>query len=304
MRTPQEALTQFVEQAEGFDPQHKLKLIVFSADKKKATYVRLKIGTNNLDEKHHFENHLKQCNFTYLVSKPKTYEEIKTIKKNTVIWQSAGIWFGYDLFQNKKLLQQFKTYKTLLKKQQHKKADALGAALYGYPSCCQKEYGKQHDIDYTKKKYTYYQYYKKIHDTEQKFPFIFHTPCSTKCRRTEKLNRTYKKTVHHEAPHFYKNYTKKRQFTATLVSDTYSDILDNKNNSIWTHKNAYEHAMLTLKPINKHHYLLSYLSKKELPLGSTYSARITTSCETATIKLDKKKRTIKNFHHERIYHHP
>ena len=95
------------------------------------------------------------------------------IKKNKVVWRLQGIWFGYDLFHTERQVDRFVEYKRLIKKGKFAQADKLGGKLYGYPACCVNEFIKERKKSYIAKKYSYFEFYKHIRDSNVRFPFIF-----------------------------------------------------------------------------------------------------------------------------------
>ncbi|MBI4148030.1 hypothetical protein HY490_01955 [Candidatus Woesearchaeota archaeon] len=289
----------YVQSAKAFDLSEKIKLVVFATGIKPAAYVRLKIGPKNLECKAHFEKHLKDCRIKFLRSGPKTYEEISAVKRNAVVWTPAGIWFGYDLFADKRAKQNFLTYKILKSKGQHARADCIGAGIFGYPSCCQKQYTKEHSMNYVRKHYTYYGFYKKTQDVDRKFPYIFHFPCTTTCTRTQTMNARHRALVKRHAPHVFASFTAKHHFTTPVIVDSVSDILDNAGLSIWSRKNGTNAELITKEKINGHHYLVSHLTKKSLLKGEIYPAHMTIRHETGMVTLGKKKGTLARLHHER-----
>ena len=115
----------------------------------------------------------------------------------TVHPSHAKIYGAYEPAKIKKL---FAAYESLLLKGKQRMADKLGAELYGYPACCQKEYTKEHDMQYVENKYTAYAFYKKLHDVDIRFPFIFHSPCSLSCLQTKELNKRHKTIIKKYAP--------------------------------------------------------------------------------------------------------
>jgi len=292
-----EALYTFAAIADGFDIKEKIKLILFTAGLKSSTYIILKINPDSLDEKYRFEQLLKQNKILFSATKQKGYEEITKIKGNEIIWEFKGAWIGYDLFKDKKTKKLFEQYKNLISKQQIKKADEIGGKIYGYPSCCVKQRLKEIP-EYIKKHYSYYEYYKRIHDTERKYPFVFFIPCSTKCKKIAALNRKYSNIIKRLTPEIWKEYTKKDKFKSELIVDEESDILL-KGKTIWPERDAHEYDLILRKPHNKKHYLYAYLTKKNYEKGTVLEVSITQQYDYADIKVRKVKGIIKNLIHER-----
>jgi hypothetical protein len=292
-----EALYTFITIADGFDIKEKLKLVLFTAGLKSSTYVILKINPESLDEKYRFEQLLKQNKILFSPSRQKGYEEITKINRNKIIWELKGIWIGYDLFKNKKTKIQFEKYKNLIAKQQIKKADNIGGKIYGYPSCCIKQRQKE-SPEYIKEHYTYYKFYKKIHDTERKFPFIFYSPCSIKCKKTSLLNKKYSNTIKKFTPELWQQYSKKDQFKTEIIIDEESDIFI-KGKTIWPARDAHEYDVIPKKPHNKKYYLYAYLTKKNYEKGAVLEASITQQYDYADIQVKRIKGIIENLMHER-----
>jgi len=292
-----QVLNTFAVISDGFDIKDKIKLVLFTAGLKLSTYIILKINPESLDEKYRFEQLLKQNKILFSASREKSYEEITDIKKNEIIWELKGTWIGYDLFKDKKTKELFKKYKRLIRHRQIKKADLLAGKLYHYPSCCIKHYLKETN-KFIRKNYTCYEYYKRFHDTERKFPFIFHTPCSLKCKATAKLNRLYSNAIKKYAPEILKKYSKKDSFKSQIIIDEESDILENTK-TIWPEKNGYEYSVILKKPHNKKHYLYAYLTKKFYERGTILSAKITQQYDYADIKTKKIDRIIPDLMHIR-----
>jgi len=292
-----EVLYTFAAISKGFDIKEKIKLILFTAGLKSATYIILKINPDSLDEKYRFEQLLKQNKILFSASRQKGYEEITSIKGNKIIWELKGIWIGYDLFKDKKTKKQFEQYKNLISKQQIKKADEIGGKIYGYPSCCIKNYQKE-TPEHIKKHYTYYEFYKEVQDSDRRFPFIFYSPCSLKCKKTAALNRKYSNIVKRFTPEIWKEYIKKDRFAADLIVDEESDILV-KGKTIWPERNAHEYDVILRKPHKRRYYLYAYLTRKNYEKGTILSALITQQYDYADIKVKKVKGIIKNLIHER-----
>ena len=295
-------LISFIESSKGFDNNAKLKLILFSAGVKPNTYVSLRISTKNLDEKYHFEQHLKKAGFLSQISRPKTYEEIEKISKNKALWNIKGTWYGYDLFSNRKNKRLFQKYFSLVKKQQHDKADLIAGKLYGYPKCCINRFIEEHDLKKLAKKYSYYAFYDKLHTLDKRFPFLSHTPCSLKCKDSIKINNDYRMIVKKSASRFWKEYTRKQSFTTKLVVDYESGIfLDkiNENKSIWPKKDGHDYGLISLTKFKGHHYVFSNLSKKHYLRGTILLAKVTVQYDYAIIKIKKIVRLLNNFHHQR-----
>jgi hypothetical protein len=292
-------LIRFIEKSTAFDNRAKLRAILFLNKLKPSTYIQLRIG-KNLHDKHEFEKLLKSNKILFKVSKAKGYEEIVRMKKNAAVWKLQGTWYGYDLFQNKQEKQKFGQYVSYVKKLDHEKADTLAGQLYGYPACCIKQFIQEHDAKKLARKYSYYQFYKRLHDSDKAFPFLQHTPCKKTCKRSTALNKKYNAAVKKSAPAFYKEYVKKKNHRAQVIVDTESDITF-KGISVWKKKDGHDYSLVTKKPIKGRHYLISWLTKRAYTRGTILSGTITMQYNYATFKATRKSGTIKNFHHERRF---
>ena len=297
---PKQALIRFAEIATGFDDYERLKLILFASGVKSATYVILKIDSNNLSEKFRFEQRLKDLGIVFVESRMRSYEVIDKIVRNKIHWKINGVWIGYDLFKSKKELKLFRKYVALLKKQKHKKADLIGGKLYDYPRCCIKEYAREQDANYLKKNFTYSKYYKKLHDSIRKYPFVMHTACSAVCRKTAKLNTKYQNAVKKFAPNFYKKFSSKKVYDTDLIVDAPSDIFVN-GKSIWPAKSAFEYSVIAKKKFEGNNYIYTYLAKKFYDLGTVLDVKVTMQYNYADIKVKKVKKEIKNLTHIRKF---
>ncbi len=287
-------LLRFIETSKAFDNNSKLKAILFVSGVKPNTYIHLRI-TDNVDDKHEFERLLKLNKIVFNVSRPKGFEEISSIQKNAAVWKMKGIWHGYDLFRNKQAKKNFERYVSLVKKQKHDTADKLAGKIYGYPACCIKKFISEHDPKVLSKKYTYYQYYKQMHDSDNAFPFISHTPCSPKCKKSVSLNKKYSAAAKKLAPQFYKQYTKKRTYSTPVIVDIDNDL------GVWKKKNGHDYVLITKKPIEGKYYEISWLAKPAFKRGTVLDANITLHCDYATVVVKKKIGELKNFHHERKF---
>lgn len=292
-------LVTFAEIAHGFIDIDRLKLILFAAGVKPAAFVALKIDSMNLGEKYRFEHHLKDL--VFVASKARSFEEISKIEKNKVIWNFNGIWVGYDLFNCYHGLKQFKEYIKYVRMQNHEKADRIAGKLYGYPDCCVKNFIKEHDINHVKEKYTCYEYYKRLHDSVRRFPFVFHTPCSKNCVATAKLNNTYRRALKKTAPKFYKELSRKKVYKTGLIIDTESDIFDKNGKTVWPEKDGHEYSVIAKIPFQNHHYLYAYLTKNCYERGTVLDSKVAMRYTYADIRAGKTKDIIKNLVHIRRF---
>lgn len=297
-----EYLVDFVEKCSGFEDSDKIKLILFASGAKPSTFVPLKIFPSNLGDKFYFEKHLKEKGFLFSVDSPKSFEEISAVNNNKIIWSLAGTWYGYDLFKNRQYYDLFKKYIYFVRKRNHARADIIAGSLYGYPLCCIKNFIKEHDPEFVKNKYSYRDYFKKMHEVRKKFPFISHTPCSVNCAESKKLNSLYQKTIKKNAPKFYREFVKKKSDNADLIVESENNFkigLDEEN--LWIEKQCHDYTLICKTPVNKHYYLFPYLSRDAYSRGSVLSAKITIQSNYASIKIKKLKKIIPYLMHIRKF---
>ncbi|MBD3304336.1 hypothetical protein GF343_04260 [Candidatus Woesearchaeota archaeon] len=297
---PKQALIRFAEIAKGFDDYERLKLVLFASGVKPATYVILKVDPNNLTEKYRFEKRLKDLGVVFVESRMRSYEVIDRIVRNRIHWKIQGVWIGYDLFKSKEELKMFRSYVAAVRKQNHAKADKLGGKLYDYPACCVSEYIKEQNTGYLKKKFTYYQYYKRLHDSERKYPFVMHTPCNSSCKKTAKLNTKYRNAVKKFAPYFYKKFSSRKVYDTDLIVDAPSDIFVNEN-SVWPSKKALEYSVIAKKKYEGRNYIYTFLSRKFYDTGAVLDAMVTMQYRYADIKVKKVKKELKDLRHIRKF---
>ncbi len=294
-------LIDFIEKTDSFDNISKLKLILFATGVKPNTFVALKITSRNIQDKFHFERHLIENGIVYVVSRPKSFEEISSVTGNKVVWRMKGVWYGYDLFKNEKNKKAFNRYVQLLRRRRHRKADILAGKIYGYPVCCIRQYIKEHNREYLKRRYTYYEYYKRLKDSDKKFTFLNHTACSVTCNPSTQLNKKYAATVRKNAKRFWKEYIKKKKYNTDLLVDGMSDVYADKfeRKSIWSVKDGYEYALIAKKPYKGHYYMYSYLTKKLYEKGTVLNGTVKMQYNHAEIKIKSVKGVVKKLHHER-----
>jgi len=246
--------------------------------------------------KHKFETLLKKNGILFNASRAKGFEEIQGIKNNAAVWRLKGTWYGYDLFHSTKELHLYIKYRELLKQQKHTRADRVAGELYGYPTKAVEAFAKTHNSRALARKYTYYQYYKRMHDSDIAFPFITHVPSTPKSVESKKLNDLYKRTVKKHAPAFYKEYTKKRKYKVPVIVDT-----ENTIPGIWKTRTAHDYVVITTKPIEGKYWLISWLTKKEYKRGTILDTTITIQYDYASITVNKELGRLPKFHHERHF---
>lgn len=292
-------LLQFAALSKGLEIREKIKLILFAAGVKHNTYVVLKINPDSLEEKYQFEKILKENNIVYKASRAKSYEEIKQIKGNKIIWELAGTWISYDLFKDRLNEKMFERYVDLLMRFKHKKADKIAGKLYDYPSCCTKQFAKEHDYDYLGSRFSYYEYYKNIRDSERKFPWVFHRAHAADCEATARLNKRYEKAVKEQNEKIWKEYNEKKIHKTELIVSGMSDIIAD-GVSVWPEKDSYEYELITKRPFKGKYYLISYLTKKVYAPGEILDGEVIFRHNYADVTVKKeKKRIIEGLHHER-----
>jgi len=292
-------LIKFAERAKGLETREKIKLVLFLEGIKANAEVILKIDSKNLGEKFEFEKKLKEGGIVFSVSRARSYEEIKKIRGNKVIWEIAGTYHIYDLFKSKKDKKVFKNYLDLLEKEKYNQADRIAGKHYGYPQSCVERFIKEKDENFLKKNYTYLEYYKKQQDLDQKFSFLFHRPCSLNCKGSIRVNKRYKKALKKISKRIYKEYISKGKFKGNLIVGDISDV-QIKEKSIWPKKTGYEYELIFKKPFRKHYYLVSFLSRKKYEKGRVLKGEVILKYDYAKVNiLKEKKRVIKGLHHER-----
>ena len=80
-----------------------------------------------------------------------------------------------------------------MNKGKYGEADKVAGKHYGYPKSCMGRFIKEKSAEFLKKNYSYWDYYKKQQDLDRKFPFVFHRPCSLKCRESLRMNERYRR---------------------------------------------------------------------------------------------------------------
>lgn len=307
MDTARQELIHFAQSARGLDDSAKLKLILFAAGVKPATFFALKINPKNLDEKEHLERHLAACKVPFAVGRPAAYEEIVGIKGNAVRWRINGTWYGYDVFKDKKHQTLFKEYISLVKRQKHALADRVSGKLYDYPQCCVEHYIKEHDLAFLRKHYTHHAYYQHLHRIERAFPLLMHTACSTRCAASKRMNARYAAALKEYAPKFWRTLSAIKRSKVDVVVDTESELLQDvvygirDTAPVFPVKDGHEYTVITLKPLDLHYYLLNYLTKQSIERGTVFPAVVTKRYMRADVRLGRPKRIIRDLHHERHF---
>jgi len=295
-------LIDVIEKCNGLEPVDKLKLILVASGVKPATFVPLKVYPKNLGVKPHLEKHLKDHGFLFKIGNPRSFEEIDKIQKNKIFWSLKGVWYGFDVFRDKKHQKLFKEYRAYVKRKRQDKADKAAGRLYDYPQCCVKQFIRENDLNWIKKNYSYYDYYKRLHDSERKFPFILHTACSANCKESRKLNTKYKNAVKKHAPKFYKEFSKKKNLISHFMVEGRNNIITDINGTpLWESADGGEYNLVAMKKFKEHYYQLAHLDKKKYSRGDVLSGAAEMQFNFADIKVKKKIRHIKNLVHIRKF---
>jgi len=295
-----ESLYDFVVSSRGFSLKDKVKIILFASQVKRASSVVMRINSRDLEEKFTFEKKLKKCGFVFLASKPRSYEEIEKISGNEIKWDIVGLWVNYDLFKNKRGMNSFLAYRHLaLKKQEHARRSIIAGRLYDYPKCCIKQYIRE-TPDWLKENLSYYRLYKKLHDSDKKFPFICHEPCMIGCKGSRKLDMLYSNMIKKIAPELWDAYRRKVSYDTELIVDSESDITIH-GKSIFDQKDGHEYVVIARHAFNGKHYAYNLLSKTAYARGTILKARVTHQYNTAYIKIKKADGVIKNLISEHEY---
>ncbi|MFH1682686.1 MAG: hypothetical protein ABIA37_02715 [Candidatus Woesearchaeota archaeon] len=292
-------LIKFAEYARGLDTKEKIKLILFMKKIKPNAEVLLKINPKNLGEKFEFEELLKKGGLLFSVSNAKSYEEIKKIKGNKILWEIEGTYFVYDLFKSKKDQDNFNRYLELLDKGRYDEGDRIAGKHYGYPKCCVERFIKEKSENFLKKDYSYWDYYKKQQDVDRKFPYLFHRPHSLTCKESAKMNKRYGEELKKASKKIYKEYVSKGKFKGSLIVGELSDI-EVKGKSIWPNKTGHEYELIFKKPFRSNYYLVSFLSKEKYVKGQVLKGEVILQYDYAKTKIIRKKdKIVAGLHHER-----
>lgn len=292
-------LIRFAERSRGMDTKEKIKLALFLEKIKPNGEVLLKISSKNLGEKFEFEELLKKEGVLFSVSDAKSYEEIRKIKGNKVIWEIEGTYFVYELFRSRKDQDNFNRYLDLLDRGRYDDADRIAGKHYGYPRCCVDRFIKEKSENFLKQEYTYLDYYKKQQEIDRKFPYIFHRPHSLACKESARMNNKYAEGLKKASEKTYKEYVGKGKFKGSLIVGGISDV-EVKGKSIWPEKKGHEYELIFKKPFRSNYYLVSFLSKEKYSQGQVLKGEVMLQYDYARVKILKKKdRVITGLHHER-----
>lgn len=291
-------LVDFIENSSSFDNVARLKALLVACGVKPATFIHFRVTPKNLDDKRHFEKHLRELGILFRVSRPKGFEEIRSVRGGTVSWAFKGIWYGYDLFRDKKTLEKFKKYKSLIRQRREKDAAVVGGEVYGYPKCCVKAFIRELDVRSVAKKFSYGKYFRRLHQSDRKFPFIQHLPCSQRCAVSERLNKRYRDALRKCAPSFYRSFTKKTIIKVPLLVNFENDLLY-RGGSVWSERKYHDYTAITHDRVDDKYYLVSFLTKDELLEGDLITAELTFQYNSVSVRPGRKLKHFKDVIHKR-----
>lgn len=290
-------LIDFIENSSGFDSEARLNALLVATKVKPAAFIRLRIS-QNLEDKAHFEKHLRESGILFSVSRPKGFEEIVSVRGSTVRWAFRGIWYGYDLFDSQRTKELFLKYKGLIREQKRAEAARVGGKVYKYPACCVKQFIRELDVKSIAKQFSYGEYFGRLHDSDWKFPFVFHTACSASCTESGKLNDRYRVAIKKHARDFFTQYTAKTVVRVPLIINVENDILDN-GRSIWPRRSMHDYMAIVSKRVHNRFYLVSFLTKQGYAEGDVVDAQVTFQYRFAKVRPLKVVKHLRNLHHER-----
>ena len=300
-----ERFVDFVQDCAGFDERARLRLLLVGLGYKPATYVRLKITPRNLEDKHHFERHLREVGLLCEVSEAKGFEEMTGVAKGVVTWKMMGTWYGYDIFSTKKEQDAFREYRVLAAKGSVR-ADAVAGALYGYPKCCMKEYVREQDVKFLRKNFSYYEYFRSREVKAHGFALVLHTPCSAQCAKTRELNGYYARVLQAHAPKWFVRFCAKKVFDLKLLVESHADIYADEDGeeSVWLEKDGHEYQCISVQKMGDHFVALTYLQRESLERGTIFSARVVVQHAYPAVVKKAVVGFWKDVHHERRFSAP
>ena len=288
----------FIERSEAFDNAARLKALLVVIGVKPATFIHFRVTPKNIDDKMHFEKHLRELGLPFKVSRAKGFEEIRSVRGGTVEWHFKGIWYGYDIFKDLDIQKKFMKYKSLIRQKKEKQAAIIGGEVYGYPKKSVTTFIKELDLKYIAKKFSYGEYFKRLHQSDFNFPFIQHTACSAKCPVSNRLNEKYKKAIRKHAPDFYKSFTKKTVVKAPLLINFENDLLY-KGKSIWPSRKMHDFTAISHKRIDGKYFLVSFLTKTPFIEGDLVDSELSFQYNTCKVKPLRKVKHFKDVIHKR-----
>ncbi|MBD3318352.1 hypothetical protein GF342_00405 [Candidatus Woesearchaeota archaeon] len=293
----------FAEDTPALDTAARMRLLLFAAGLKPATYLQFRITPTTLDERRHFQFHLQENNCLFSVSHPKSFEQIARIHKNIIEWEMAGTWYGFDVFSSKKQKKLFENYLSEIKRGRQTAAHKIAGKLYGYPACCVREFIREQEEKYLEKKYSYYEYFSRREKLMRKFPFISHTPCSAACALSRAMNTRNRAAIRKHAPKFFKTLQQVQKVKLDVVVDSitqwYSDL--NHKRPIWLCKDGAHHHLIALKKINGKYYFFTDTSTCRYERGTVLSVTLRRQFGQSDLSIDRIKRFITALEHHRQF---
>lgn len=291
-------LIDFAILSRGLSAKDKIKLILFALGLKPAASLYLRITSANLDEAFQFENALRFNKIIYSRGREKSFEEVRQIKSNKIIWNPAGLWVDYDLFHTYTQKKKFDEYRQLWQRgEQRTKMNRIAGKLYGYPACCIAQYNKE-TTQYIKKHYDYYAFYKKMHDIDKRFPLLAYTPCSMPCRKSKESQKAFASAIKKASLSFWHHLQEVSVYQTDAIIESENDILMN-DKSIWPKRNGHDYVVLSIKQFDGKNWFYAVLSKKAYPRGAVLSATIKHRATYGEILLGREKDVIHDLQHER-----
>ncbi|MBI4440530.1 hypothetical protein HY639_00015 [Candidatus Woesearchaeota archaeon] len=276
-------LLDFAILARGLSPKDKVKLVLFALRLKPAASIYLRISPENLDEAYAFEHALRMSKIVYCRGREKSYEEVRKIAGNKVVWGLAGLWIDYDLFHTLEQRKKFLEYKRLWEYQRdEKRRNRIAGELYGYPSCCIATYGKKPRNPYA--------FYKQLHAIDATFPLLPYMPCKLTCPKSIALSKTFAQAIKKASPSFWDHLQEVETYKTEVI-------IDSRN---MESKQGYDYVVLATTPFRGKYWFYTVLSQKKYAVGTVLTATIRHHPTYADVRLGAEKRKIKNFYHERM----
>lgn len=291
-------LINFAILSRGFSAKDKIKLILFALGLKPAASVYLRITPTNLEEAFQFEHALRLTKIIYSRGREKSFEEVRQIKGNKIIWNPAGLWVDYDLFHTYTQKKQFDEYRQLWQHgEQRTKMNRIAGKLYGYPACCIAQYNKETG-SHIKKKYDYYAFYKKMHEIDKRFPLLAYTPCSLSCKKSKEAQKVFASAIKKASPSFWHHVQEVSVYQTDAIIESENDII-NDGKSIWSQRKGHDYVILSTTPHDGKYWFYTVLSKKEYLKGTVLSATIKHHSTHGEVILGKEKEMLHDLQHER-----
>ncbi len=292
------ALLDFVILCRGMTTKDRIKLLLFALGLRPATSVYLCITPDNLKESFLFEHTLRMYKIIYLRGREKSFEEVKKIQHNKIVWDVTGLWIDYDLFHTVKQKEQFIQYRKLwqLDKERNKR-NTIAGKLYDYPLCCITQYNKE-TPRYICKNVDSYAFYNRMHVIDKKFSLLSYAPCSLLCKNALSQQNHFATAIRNASLSFWNHLHEVDVYETDVIVESENDIIvDGK--SIWKTKNGHDYIVLAVTPFHGKHWFYTVLSKKPYPVGTVLSATIKQYATYGEVLLGREKGYIKDLHHER-----